>query len=475
MSSNKENPAMQRIAGLLDENSFVEIGSLVTARSTDFNLSAAKTPSDGVITGHGLIDGNLVFVYSQDASVLGGSIGEMHAKKIAGIYDMAMKMGAPVIGLIDCAGVRVQESIDALDGFGRIFAKAAQASGIIPQICAIFGSCGGGLSILPALNDFVFVEQDKGRMFVNSPDAIKGNRVEKCDTAAADFAAKENGCIDMVGSSDDILASIRYLVTLLPLNYEGSAYTDDCMDDLNRLCEGVASLKDDPRSLLAEVSDDNVFFETKTAYAPCTVTGFIKLNGLTVGVVANSAVDADGMPLEDGRVICAHGAGKAADFIQFCDAFSIPVLSVTNIEGYKASMSAEKELARALAKMTAAFAQATVGKVNLITGSAYGSASVSMNSKSIGADLVYAWPNAKVGAMEASLAAKLLYPKADAKEIAEKTAEYEKLQGSVEAAAARGQVDQIIDPEDTRKYLIAAFELLYTKKVNEPEKKHTAK
>ncbi|MCC8168491.1 MAG: carboxyl transferase, partial [Clostridiales bacterium] len=160
MSSNKENPAMQRIAGLLDENSFVEIGSLVTARSTDFNLSAAKTPSDGVITGHGLIDGNLVFIYSQDASVLGGSIGEMHAKKIAGIYDMAMKMGAPVIGLIDCSGVRVQESIDALDGFGRIYAKSAEASGIIPQICAIFGSCGGGLSVLPAMNDFVFMEQD---------------------------------------------------------------------------------------------------------------------------------------------------------------------------------------------------------------------------------------------------------------------------------------------------------------------------
>lgn len=178
MSSNNENLAIQRIAKLVDENSFMEIGSLVTARSTDFNLTAAKTPSDGVVIGHGLIDGNLVFIYSQDASVLNGTIGEMHAKKIASVYDMAMKMGAPVIGLIDCGGIRLQESVDALDGFGTIYAKEVAASGLVPQICGVFGNCGGGLSVVPALCDFAFIEEKKGRMFVNAPDAIEGNNTE---------------------------------------------------------------------------------------------------------------------------------------------------------------------------------------------------------------------------------------------------------------------------------------------------------
>ncbi len=382
MSSNKENPAMRRIVGLLDENSFVEIGSLVTARSTDFGDSVAKTPSDGVITGHGLIDGNLVFVYSQDASVLNGTIGEMHAKKIAGIYDMAMKMGAPVIGFLDCAGIRLQESVDALDGFGQIYAKEVAASGMIPQICGIFGSCGGGLSVVPALSDFVFMEAEHGRMFVNPPDAIPGNRVEKCDTAAADFQSRENGCIDMTGTEEDILSSIRYLVSVLPTNCEGDPYTDDCMDDLNRPCESMEQMKDDPRYLLSEISDEHVFFETKAQYAPEMVTGFIKLNGMTVGAVAQSGVvvDEEGTAEDTGHKLTARGCNKAADFISYCDAFSIPVLSLTNVEGYRACMCSEKNLARAIARMTAAFAKATVGKVNLITGNAYGSAYVFMNS-----------------------------------------------------------------------------------------------
>ena len=190
MSNRKDCLAAQRISRLLDENSFVELGSLVTARSTDFNLSQTQTPSDGVITGHGLIDGSLVFVYSQDVSVLNGTIGEMHAKKIASVYDMAMKMGAPVIGFIDCGGIRLQESVDALDGFGLIYAKEVAASGVIPQICGVFGNCGGGLSVVPALCDFAYIEESKGRMFVNTPDAIEGNRVEKCDTAAASFRVR---------------------------------------------------------------------------------------------------------------------------------------------------------------------------------------------------------------------------------------------------------------------------------------------
>ena len=478
MSSNNASLAMQRIAKLVDENSFMEIGSLVTARSTDFNLSATKTPSDGVIIGHGLIDGNLVFIYSQDASVLNGTIGEMHAKKIASVYDMAMKMGVPVIGLIDCGGIRLQESVDALDGFGQIYAKEVAASGIVPQICGVFGNCGGGLSVVPALCDFAFVEENKGKVFVNSPDAVEGNCVDKCDTSSAKFQAEETGCVDGFGSEDDIIADIRELVTMLPGNNEGDVYTDTCEDDLNRVCNNMDSMKGDPRFLLSELSDDHIFFETKKNFAKNMVTGFIKLNGMTVGAVANCSevYDEEGNKAESFEaVLTAKGCNKAAEFVQFCDAFSIPVLTLTNVKGFCNCMCAEKNLSKALARMTYAFSNATTAKVNLVTGEAFGSAYVSMNSKSIGADLVYAWNDAKIGMMDSKMAAKIMYPEANADELSTKAAEYENLQSSVTSAAARGYVDLIIDPADTRKYLVAAFEMLYTKYVEEPVKKHGTK
>lgn len=478
MSSNKASLAMQRIAKLVDENSFMEIGSLVTARSTDFNLTAAKTPSDGVIIGHGLIDGNLVFVYSQDASVLNGTIGEMHAKKIASVYDMAMKMGAPVIGFIDCGGIRLQESVDALDGFGQIYAKEVAASGIIPQICAVFGNCGGGMSVVPALCDFAFIESTNGKMFVNSPDSICGNTIEKCDTSSAEFQSENNGCIDMIGSEDEIMQEIRQLVTMLPSNNEGDVYTDTCEDDLNRICNSMAEMIGDPRYLLSEISDGHVFVETKSAFAPNMVTGFVKLNGMTVGAVATCTqkYDAEGKLAEEYKnSLTAKGCNKAAEFIQFCDAYSIPVLSLTNVNGFKACMCSEKNLAKALARMTYAFSNATCPKVNLITGEAFGSAYVSFNSKSVGADLVYAYPTAKIGMMNSELAAKIMYPDADLAELSAKAADYDKLQSSVSSAAARGYVDLIIEPADTRKYLVAAFEMLYSKCEFAPEKKHGTK
>lgn len=478
MISNNENLAMRRIAKLVDENSFMEIGSLVTARSTDFNLNAAKTPSDGVIIGHGLIAGNLVFIYSQDAAVLNGTIGEMHAKKIASVYDMAMKMGAPVIGFIDCGGIRLQESVDALDGFGTIYAKEVAASGLVPQICGVFGNCGGGLSVVPALCDFAFVEETKGRMFVNTPDAIEGNRTEKCDTASAAFQSENNGCIDFVGTEDEIMLQIRQLVCMLPNNNEGDVYTDNCQDDLNRACTSMENMKGDPRYLLSEISDGHVFFETKADYARNMVTGLFKLNGMTVGAVANccEVYDEQGNKAETFDMsLTAKGCNKAAEFVQFCDAFSIPVLSITNVNGFKNCMCSEKNLAKALARMTYAFANATCAKVNLITGEAYGSPYVFMNSKSIGADIVYAWENAKIGMMDSTLAAKIMYPDAGADEIKEKASDYEQLQSSVTSAAARGYVDRIIDPADSRKYLVAAFEMLYTKFLQAPEKKHGTK
>lgn len=476
--SNSTNSARQRIAGLLDEKSFMEIGALVTARSTDFDLSQSETPSDGVITGYGLIDGNLVYVYSQDASVLNGTIGEMHSKKIAAIYDMAMKMGAPVIGMIDCAGMRLQESVDALNGFGEIYAKQVQASGVIPQISAIFGACGGGLSVVPALSDFAFAEKENGRMFVNSPNAIEGNHVGKCDTASAEYQGSNNGCIDGIGTTEEILSAIRELVCVLPGNNAECGREDECTDDLNRVCENLAGCKEDARLVLTHISDSNLFIETKKDFAKNMVTGFIKLNGMTIGAVANTAAvfDENGEKAESFEsALTARGCNKAAEFIKFCDAFDIPVLSLTNVEGFAATECSEKSLAKAMARMTAAFAGATVPKVNVIIGNAYGSAYVMMNSKSIGADLVYAWDGSKIGMMDAKQAAKIMYDGESADVITKKAKAYEELQSSVQTAARRGQVDLIIAAEDTRKYAVAAFEMLYTKGSGEPIRKHTAK
>lgn len=478
MSNKKDNSAMQRIAKLVDENSFMEIGSLVTARSTDFNLAQTDTPSDGVITGHGLIDGNLVFVYSQDASVLGGTVGEMHAKKIAGVYDMAVKMGAPVIGLIDCAGIRLQESVDALEAFGTIYASQATASGVVPQISAVFGTCGGGLAVVPALSDFAYVQADKAKMFINSPNAIDGNRIDKCDTSSAAFQSAETGTIDGIGTEDEILANVRQLVCVLPANNAEGGRVDECTDDLNRTCQSLDTMKGDPRFVLREISDNHVFVEAKADYAKELTAGFIKLNGMTVGAVANCTeiYDAEGKKTESfDAALSARGCNKAAEFITFCDAFDIPVISFTNAQGFRATMCSEKNLAKAVGHLTSAFANATVPKVNLIMDKAYGSAYTVMNSKSLGADLVYAWPDAKTGMMDAKLAAKIMYADEPASVIEEKAAEYEALQGSVQAAAARGYVDRIIDYSGTRKYLIAAVEMLYTKRVDQPNRKHGTK
>ena len=461
MSGTAQSPAGRRIAELLDGNSFVEIGGQVTARSTDFNLQEMNTPSDGVITGYGVIDGNLVYVYSQDASVLNGTLGEMHAKKIVRLYEMAGKMGAPVIGLIDCAGIRLQEGVDALNAFGEIYLQQTLASGVVPQITAVFGSCGGGLSVVPGLSDFTFMEEKDAKLFVNAPNTVAGNRKEKCDSASAKFQAEEAGTVDMVGSESDILAQIRRLVTWLPANNEDDASYDECMDDLNRSCAELQGVQYSAPFILSTISDGKEFFETKADYARDMVTGFIRLNGVTVGAVANGEQE-----------MSARGAQKAADFVNFCDAFNIPVLTVTNVKGYKASLCSERNLAKAAARLTYAFANATVPKVNVIAGEAFGSAYVTMNSKGLGADLVFAWKDAKIGMMDAGMAAKVMYADADAQTQNEKAKEYAALQDSVEAAARRGYVDAVIDAADTRKQVIGAFEMLFTKREGRPDKKH---
>lgn len=466
--------AGQRIASLLDENSFVEIGALVTARSTDFDLKQAETPSDGVITGYGLVDGKLVYVYSQDASVLNGTVGEMHAKKIANLYDMALKMGAPIIGLLDSAGLRLQEATDALDAMASIYAKQALASGVIPQISAIFGNCGGGLAIANAMADFTYMEEKNAKLFVNAPNALDGNYTAKCDTAAAKFVAAAGECAG-VGEESYILTQIRELVSMLPSNNESEAELTDVTDDLNRVCEGIEGCVGDTAILISQIADDNNFVEIKADHAKAMVTGFIRLNGNTVGVVANrtEVYDEEGKVSEKfDAVLCPGCCAKATDFVNFCDAFSIPVLTFTNVKGFKATVEAEKKMAKAAAKLTYAFANATVPKVNVIIGKAYGSAYTVMNSKAIGCDLTIAWPNAEIGTMDAKLAAKIMYDGQGAEVIDAKAAEYAALQNNVVSAAKRGYVDQIVEPADTRKYVIGAFEMLYTKMEDRPAKKH---
>ena len=468
--------ASQRIAALLDDNSFVEIGGLVTARATDFNLKPNETPSDGCITGYGVINGNLVYVYSQDASVLNGTIGEMHAKKITNLYDLAMKTGAPVIGLIESAGLRLQEATDALAAFGEIYLKQTMASGVIPQITAVFGTCGGGLGLFPTMTDFTFMEEKNAKLLVNAPNALDGNVITKCDSSSAKFQAEESGIVDVVADEATILEKVRELVSFLPANNEDDAsFLEDCTDDLNRVNPEIAGCVGDTSVALSILADDNNFFEVKAGYAKNMVTGFLRLDGVTVGAVANRSeiCDEEGKVAEKlDAVLTAEGCEKAAEFVNFCDAFGIPVLTLTNVKGYEATLASEKAIAKAAAKLTYAFANATVPKVNVVIGKALGTAYVVMNSKAIGADITMAWPDAQIGAMDGKLAAKIMYDGQGADVINEKAAEYEALTLNVTSAAKRGYVDQIVNAADTRKYVIGAFEMLFTKSEDRPAKKH---
>ena len=331
------------------------------------------------------------------------------------------------------------------------------------------------MAVIPSLTDFTFIESKKGKMFINTPNALEGNNTDKGDTAAADFQSKETGLIDGVGTEEEVLGQIRSLVSLLPSNNEDTDNYAECTDDLNRVCADIANASEDTAIALAQIADNGVLVETKKDYAKEMVTGFIRLNGQTVGVVANRSkvygADAE-TEAEFDAGLTVDGCAKAADFVNFCDAFSIPVLTLTNVAGFAATVESEKNMAKAVARLTYAFANATVPKVNVIVGKAFGSAYVAMNSKSVGADLVYAWPTAEIGMMDAKLAAQIMYPDADADTQSAKAAKYKELQSSPNAAAARGYVDAIIEPADTRKYVIGAFEMLFTKRENRPDKKH---
>ncbi len=474
MSNSNTMSAKDRIASLVDENSFVELGAGITKRSTDFNMQEKSVPADGVITGYGLIQNNPVYVYSQDASALNGTIGEMHAKKIAHIYELAMKTGVPVIGLIDCAGMRLQESTDALAGFGQIYKMKAKASGVIPQISAIFGNCGGGVAVMAAMSDFTFMEQNNGKLFVNSPNTLEGNYTDKLDTASADFQ-KTASVVDVICDGEaEVFENVRNLVSILPENNNEIGGMEECLDDLNRLVPDFAAEVKDPAAALEDLGDNNFFLELKKDFAKEMVTGFISLDGMTVGCVANrtAVYGEDGSEQESFEArLTSDGCDKAASFIKTCDAFNIPVLTLTNVEGFATTVEEEKTIASKAAALTAAFAEADVPKVNLITGNSYGSAYITMNSKHIGADMVFALPDAKIGMMDAQVAAKIMYADDKDADLAAKAAEFA-AQSGTEAAAARGYIDSIISPEAARKQLIFAFELLFTKSEYPIGKKH---
>ena len=474
MSNSNTMSAKDRIASLVDENSFVELGAGITKRSTDFNMQEKSVPADGVITGYGLIQNNPVYVYSQDASALNGTIGEMHAKKIAHIYELAMKTGVPVIGLIDCAGMRLQESTDALAGFGQIYKMKAKASGVIPQISAIFGNCGGGVAVMAAMSDFTFMEQNNGKLFVNSPNTLEGNYTDKLDTASADFQ-KTASVVDVICDGEaEVFENVRNLVSILPENNNEIGGMEECLDYLNRLVPDFAAEVKDPAAALEDLGDNNFFLELKKDFAKEMVTGFISLDGMTVGCIANrtAVYGEDGSEQESFEArLTSDGCDKAASFIKTCDAFNIPVLTLTNVEGFATTVEEEKTIASKAAALTAAFAEADVPKVNLITGNAYGSAYITMNSKHIGADMVFALPDAKIGMMDAQVAAKIMYADDKDADLAAKAAEFA-AQSGTEAAAARGYIDSIISPEAARKQLIFAFELLFTKSEYPIGKKH---
>ena len=462
------NSARERIANLLDTSSFVEMGAFITHRSTNYNLPEKETPADGVVTGFGTVDGRLVYVYSQDATVIGGSIGEMGAKKIGKIYEQALKMGAPVIAILDSAGVRLQEGLDSMEGYGEIFKYQTMASGVIPQISVVLGDSLGINSIVPALSDFVVMESKKARMFVNSPSTVNGTEAKKVDmkqAGSADFHADNSGLVDFVYETEqECLNAVRELLGFIPSNNLEDAPLHGLADDLNRVDEVLNADNVDVRTLITTVADAGCFMEVKKAFAENVITGFVRFNGYTAGVVANSG-ELDG-----------KACSKAVEFINICDAFNIPIVTFTNVKGYTADLKEEKKgFGKQIAKLVYSFTNASVPKINVIVGQAFGSAYLAMNSKHIGADMVYAWPNAEISLMEAEAAVNVMYAeevkKADKNEM---IAKYKEEQSSPYTAAKRGYIDDIIVPAETRKYLIVALEMLESKRESRPAKKHSS-
>ncbi len=475
--------ARERVSRLFDENSFVETNLFVKHRCTNFGMQEKDNAAEGVITGYGRVDGRLVYVTSQDFTVMGGSLGEMHAAKIALTQEAAMKAGAPIICINDSGGARIQEGVDALSGYGRIFYNNTMASGLIPQISVIMGPCAGGAVYSPAITDFIFMVKNTSQMFITGPQVIKSVTGEEITSEVLGGAATHNsisGCAHFAAEDDDdCIAQVRRLLSFLPQNNMELAPEADSDDDLNRMCESLDDIVPenpnkayDMLDIITSVADNGDVMEVMQQYAKNIITCFIRLAGKSVGVIANQ-------PKFMAGCLDINASDKAARFIRTCDAFNIPLLTLEDVPGFLPGRQQEHGgIIRHGAKMLFAYSEATVPKITVITRKAYGGAYIGMCSKHLGADTVYAWPNAEVAVMGASGAANIIFTKEikaspnPEEKRAEKIAEYNETMMNPYYAASRGYVDDIIMPHETRQMVINALLALEGKKIDKPKKKH---
>ena len=471
--------ARERIEVLLDEGSFEEFDMYVTHRAVDFGMSEQKIAGDGVVTGWGTINGRQVYVFSQDFTVLGGSLSETHAQKICKIMDMAVRVGAPVIGLNDSGGARIQEGVASLAGYAEVFRRNAEASGVIPQISVIMGPCAGGAVYSPAMTDFIFMVRDSSYMFVTGPDVVKtvtNEIVTAEELGGAGTHTKKSSVADAAYENDiEALEATRRLFDFLPLNNREKPPVRPFHDDPSRLEMRLDSLIPDSaakpydmKELIAAIADEGDFFEIQEAFAKNIVTGFIRLEGQTVGVVANQ-------PMVLAGCLDIDSSRKGARFVRFCDAFSIPILTLVDVPGFLPGTAQEYGgVIKHGAKLLFAYSEATVPMVTLITRKAYGGAYDVMASKHIGADINYAWPTAEIAVMGAKGATEILYRSelSDAEKIAARTAEYEERFANPFVAAERGFIDEVIMPHSSRRRIARAFASLRNKQVTTHWKKH---
>lgn len=474
--------ARERIHLLLDEGSFNEIGAFVTHRSTDFGMDKQIVLGDGVVTGYGTVNGRLTYVFSQDFTVFGGSLSETFAEKICKVMDLAMKSGAPVIGLNDSGGARIQEGVVSLGGYADIFYRNTLSSGVIPQISAIMGPCAGGAVYSPAITDFIFMVEKTSYMFVTGPNVVKTvthEEVSSEDLGGASVHSAKSGVAHFASANEvECINGLKRLLSYVPQNCEENApmlpYTphDESRPQLKNIVPENANQPYDIREVIEGVVDDTSFFEVHKDFAENIVVGFARLAGRSIGIVANQPAFLAG-------VLDIKSSQKAARFVRFCDCFNIPLLVFEDVPGFLPGTDQEwNAIITNGAKLLYAFSEATVPRVTVITRKAYGGAYDVMNSKHIGADMNFAWPTAEIAVMGAKGAAEIIFKKeiADAEDheaqLKAKEAEYAELFANPYRAAARGFIDEVILPEETRERLISAFKMLENKVANLPRKKH---
>ena len=475
--------ARERVEYLLDEDSFHELDMLNRHGASGMGLEDSRPYTDGVITGFGTIDGRKVCVYSQDFTVFGGALGETHGAKIHKIMDMATTMGLPIIGLNDGAGARIQEGVGALNAYGGIFHRNAKASGVVPQISVILGPCAGGAVYSPALTDFIFMVKDTSHMFITGPDVVKtvtGEDVTLEELGGAQTHATKSGVANFVMPDEkSVLDEVRYLMSFLPSNNMEEPPRILSGDDAERLCENLRDLLPessnqpyDMKKVITAVVDDGDYLEVHATYAQQITCGFARIDGYTVGLVSNQ-------PQILAGVLDIDSSEKAARFVRTCDAFNIPIVTFVDVPGFMPGVDQEyRGIIRHGAKLLYAFCEATVPRISIITRKAYGGAYVVMNSKSIGADLAYAWPTAELAVMGASGAVEIVHRRdltgADdpASLRTSLIDEYEERYATPYIAAERGFIDDVIDPADTRRVLSYSLDLLRGKREELPKRKH---